>query len=126
MSWVHRPILSSSSSNDRSKVPQLSSKSKLITTVGWVISSPLLVTPAEGTPDGMSCKSNRAGTAAHPSTFGGTSFRSRDTVTKTLESVMKMLVGKQGQIQKSRQRIVCSHQGELEWAAQRAQVRTWA
>src|SRR6266699_686904 len=43
MSWVHRPILSSSSSNERSKLPQLSSKSRLITTVGWVIWRPILV-----------------------------------------------------------------------------------
>src|ERR1700682_664234 len=47
MSEVHRPILSRSSSNERSKLPQLSSKSKLITTVGWVTYSPVLVVPLE-------------------------------------------------------------------------------
>ena len=40
-SWVHRPILSSSSSNERSKLPQQSSKSRLITTVDWVIYCPV-------------------------------------------------------------------------------------
>src|SRR5260370_28799861 len=54
------------------------------------------------------------------STLSGTSFGRRETVSQALVSVVKMLVGKQRQIQQSRQRIVCSHQRKFDRPAQGA------
>ncbi len=62
----------------------------------------------------------------NPLTLGGAPSRRWDTLSKIFVCVIKVLVGKQWQIQQSRQGIVCSHQGELDWAAQRAQVRPQA
>src|ERR1700674_1559305 len=56
MSEGNRPFLSRSSSNKKSKLPQLSSRSKLISTVGWVTYSPVLVVPLEW----ASCRNSHA------------------------------------------------------------------
>src|ERR1700687_13012 len=124
-SCVHRLILSSSSSNERSKLPQLSSKSKLITTVGWVIAVPASEPYAIAGASRGVLVGRIERTSPLTSILGKARLLGGDALAQTFVSIVKMLVGKYGQIQKSREGIVCGHQGKLNWAAQRAQVRPY-